>query len=193
MCAAFVAFALTTFAQDSAKIQKDAAKWVHKKEWGKGLKPNIYADVNKVEFANQYQRNKAVWDKAIAFLRDSDLAKLNPGKYVIDGDNAYATITEAPSKDFDKTAWESHRNYIDLQYVIRGKEKIGVAALSSATVIKPYDGSKDLANYTAEGKFYIADPGTFYLFFPNDVHRPSNKVDGFDVVKKLVIKIKVVE
>ena len=55
---------------------------------------------------------------------------------------------------------------------------------------KPYDETKDVANYTAEGTTYQAEPGTFYLFFAEDVHRPNIKVEGFDVVKKLVVKIK---
>jgi YhcH/YjgK/YiaL family protein len=74
--------------------------------------------------------------------------------------------------------------------VVKGKEKIGVAAVSSATVIKPYDDAKDIANYTADGKFYIATPDEFFLFFPSDAHRPSIKVNGYDTVKKLVIKIR---
>jgi biofilm protein TabA len=125
-------------------------------------------------------------------MRDSDLAKLKPGKYVIDGKEVYATVTEGPEKTFDQSTWESHRKYIDLQYVIKGKEKIGVAPVSSATIIKPYNETSDGANYTAEGQYYIAEPGAFFLFFPGDAHRPNIKVDGYDVVKKMVIKIRVV-
>jgi biofilm protein TabA len=183
----------TTFAQDTVWTAKAAAKWVNKKTWQNGLKVNVHSSVNQIAFAKQYHKNKAVWDKVFAFMRDSNLVTSKPGKYIIDGDNAFATITDGPSKEFDQTAWESHRKYIDLQYVIKGKEKIGVAQLSTATVTKPYDASRDGANYTAEGKFYIADPAAFLLFFPDDVHRPNIKVDGFDVVKKLVIKIKVAE
>jgi biofilm protein TabA len=114
------------------------------------------------------------------------------GKLAIDGDNAYAIVTEGPSKELDKAGWESHKKYIDLQYVIKGKERIDVVNIDKATVTKPYDEAKDNAVYTAEGTSYFAVPGTFYLFFPQDVHRPNIKVDGFDdVVKKLVIKIKV--
>ena len=68
-----------------------------------------------------------------------------------------------------------------------------MAPVTTATIIKPYNEKADAANYTADGQFYIAEPGTFYLFFPQDAHRPSIKVDGYDVVKKLVIKIKVAE
>ncbi|TWJ04858.1 YhcH/YjgK/YiaL family protein [Mucilaginibacter frigoritolerans] len=189
----FSSITLMAMAQDTSWTEKSAAKWLHKKEWKNGIKLDVFSAVNKVEFARQYNKNKALWIKVFTFLRDSDLTILKPGKYPIDGDNAYASITEAPSKEFDKTTWESHRKYIDLQYIIKGKEKIGVAPVSKATVIKPYNEKADGANYTTDGQFYIAEPGTFYLFFPQDAHRPSIKVDGYDVVKKLVIKIKVAE
>ncbi len=172
--------------------EKSAAKWVHKGEWKSGLKINVHPAVNNVTFAEQYHKNKAAWDKAFAFLRDSDLSTLTVGKHVIDGDNVYAIVTDAPSKEFDKSAWESHRNYIDLQHVIRGQEKIGEAPVATATVIKPYDEAKDVANYTTEGKFYLATPDIFLLFFPGEAHRPNIKVDGYDVVKKIVIKIRFV-
>ncbi len=190
----FLSFTSATLAQDSVKwTKKNATKWLHSKEWKNGLTLEVHPSVNKIVFAEQYHKNKAAWDKAFAFLRDSNLLTLKPGKYIIDGDNAYATITEAPSKTFEQSAWESHRKYIDLQYVIKGEEKIGVAPVTTATVTKPYDETKDAANYNTEGQFYIATPGTFFLFFPGDAHRPNVKVDGYYIVKKLVIKIKVVE
>ncbi len=182
----------TVVVAQSTWTEKSAAKWVHKGEWKKGLKLNVHAQANKITFAEQYHKNQAAWVKALAFLRDSDLLTLSLGKHLIDGDNVYAIVTDAPSKEFDKSAWESHRNYIDLQYVIKGKEKIGEAPVATATVIKPYDEAKDVANYTTDGKFYIAEPGTFLLFFPGEAHRPNIKVDGYDVVRKIVVKIRFV-
>ena len=170
---------------------KTAKKWVKGKEWANGLDLEVSSSVDYVEFAKQYHANKAYWDKAFAFMKDKGLETIAPGKYPIDGDNVYANITYAPSKEFEQSAWESHRHYIDLQYVIKGKEKIGVSPLADATVTKPYDDAHDGANYTAEGKYHIATPKEFFLFFPNDVHRPNIKVPGYDTVKKLVIKIRV--
>lgn len=177
---------------EQPEVSKKAAKqWVKRKEWQNGSKLNVAPSVNAVEFYKQYHADPALWQKVFTYLRDTDLEKLAPGKYPIDGDKAYASVTEAPSKEMDKANWESHRNYIDLQYVIKGKEKIGVVPINRAVVTNFYDPAKDAANYTAKGKYYIAEPGTFYLFFPQDVHRPNIKVDGFDTVKKLVIKIHV--
>jgi YhcH/YjgK/YiaL family protein len=174
----------------NAWTEKSAKKWVKSRQWNNGLSLKVNPTVNNIEFAKQYHANQAYWDKAFLFMREKNLKEMVPGKYVIDGDNVFATITDAPSKEFEQSAWESHRKYIDLQYVITGKEKIGVSALADATVIKPYDETKDLANYSAAGKYFIATPEEFFLFFPNDVHRPNIKVEGFNIVKKLVIKIR---
>lgn len=184
------------FTSSLAKAQsnKDADKWVKSKVWADGSKINVYPEVDAVEFKKQYETNKVTWDKVIKFLSDSSkLAALAPGKYPIDGKNAYASITYAPSKTFEASKWESHRRYIDLQYVISGKEKIGMVPISKATVTESYNEAKDVAHYSSDGTYYIATPKEFFLFFPADVHRPNIKVDGYDSVKKLVIKIAYVQ
>ncbi len=187
------------FISNSTKAQgntnsKEADQWVKSKVWADGLKINIYPEVDAAEFKKQYEINKTTWDKVIKFLGDSSkLASLAPGKYPIDGKNAYASITYAPSKIFEASKWESHRKYIDLQYVINGGEKIGVVPILKATVTEPYNEAKDVAHYSSDGAYYIATSKEFFLFFPADVHRPNIKVDGYENVKKLVIKIAYVQ
>ena len=154
-----------------------AKKWFKKKEWLNGLAITPHSSIDKLQFAKQYQLNKAVWDKAFAYLKTTDLKTLANGRHVIDGDNVYGIVTEAPTKDYDKTAFESHRKYIDLQFVITGEENMAKAPLASVTVSKPYNETTDLANYTGDGKIYTVPAGTFILFFPTDAHRP-NKESG---------------
>jgi biofilm protein TabA len=169
---------------------KDTKDWFSKKEWLGGLQLKPDKSIDEVEFARQYQLNKAFWDKAFNFLKEQDLQGLALGTYHIDGDNVYAIVTQNPTKDFDSTQWESHRNYIDLQYVISGEEKIGVSPLAKLTVTKPYDPSRDIGNYSGTGKIYMARPGTFFIFFPSDGHRPSISVGDRKADKKIVIKIR---
>jgi len=189
-------FALTTLTLSAQNKNSDwtghkAKKWFKKKEYLNGLSATPHAAIDKVQFAQQYHFNKALWDKAFAYLKQTNLQTLANGRYAIDGDNVYAIVTEAPSKDYDKTAFESHRKYIDLQYVITGNENMGRASLASVTVSKPYNESNDLANYAGEGKIYTIPQGSFMLFFPSDAHRPNITPGGNKVVKKIVIKIKV--
>lgn len=166
-----------------------AKKWFDKKEWLNGFNFTPHEAINKTEFAIQYEANKAYWDKAFAFLKEHDLKTLAVGKYPVDGTNVFATVTEDPSKDFDKTQWESHRKYIDLQCVITGEEKMGKYPFVKLTVTKPYDDTKDVANYSGDGKIYIVPAGTFMIFFPSDAHRPNITPGGNKAVKKIVIKV----
>lgn len=169
-----------------------AKKWVKKKEWSNGLSITPHSSIDKIQFAKQYHLNKTVWDKAFTYLKNTDLKTLSNGRHVIDGDNVYAIVTEAPTKDYDKTAFESHKKYIDLQYVITGEENMAKTPVTSVTVNKPYDEAADIAYYTGEGKIHTVPAGTFMLFFPGEAHRPNITPGGNKVVKKIVIKLKAV-
>jgi YhcH/YjgK/YiaL family protein len=183
---------LKTSAQAKTEV-KDADKWFQSQTYLGGLKLVPAPSTNAAEFARQYKLNKAVWDKAFAYLKNTDLDNLPVGKYPIDGDNVFASVTDNPTKPYDKTAWESHRKYIDLQYVIQGAEKMAVNPVSASKVTEPYNEAKDAAHYDAEGKIYELRPGTFFLFFPTEAHRPNIQVDGIAHDKKIVLKIKYVE
>jgi YhcH/YjgK/YiaL family protein len=176
---------------DTTITKSKANKWFKKKEWLNGAPLKPHKSINVEEFARQYRLNKVYWDKAFAFLKEQNLQTIAKGKYPIDRDNVFASVTEDPSKDFDKTNWESHRKYIDVQCVLVGVERMGkwpVAEVTSTT--KPYDEAKDVANYTAPGKFYNIPAGTFIIFFPGEAHRPNITPGGNKVVKKLVIKVR---
>ncbi|WP_183574673.1 YhcH/YjgK/YiaL family protein [Mucilaginibacter sp. X5P1] len=171
----------------------NADKWVSSRKWADTLELKLSSTADKVTFAKQYHLDTALWKKVFEFMCEHKLEEMAPGKYPIDGDNAFAIITDGPSKEIKDAMWESHQKYIDLQYVIKGKEKIGVVPITDATITKPYDELRDAANYSAKGKYYIAASKIFFLFFPDDVHRPNIIVPGYGIVKKLVIKIRVLK
>ncbi len=178
-------------AQETQKwTNRSAKKWLTKHEWAGGLSLVTHPSVNALEFAQQYHLNKAYWDAAFLFLKEHDLNRIEKGKYPIDGENVFASVTEDPSKDFDKTNWESHRKYVDLQYVINGEEILGMSPSAKAKVIKEYDEKKDVANYEIAGTLMPSQPSAFFLFFPSDAHRPNITPGGNKVVKKIVIKVR---
>jgi len=161
-------------------------------EWQNGLTLQPHGSINQQELDRQYKAHKDQWDKAFNFLKQPHLDILKPGRYQLDGDKVFATVSEDPSKYFEKSEWESHRQYSDIQYVIRGKELIGVAPFAALTVREPYNVKRDVIfwNDLGEGYYYEANPQTFFVFFPEDAHRPNILADGYNVVKKIVVKIK---
>lgn len=183
----FLFTTIMVHAQDANKKPKDYLKFT-----SHGVKFKSHKSVNKKEYERQFAAHQDFWLKAFHFLQKTDLSQLAPGTYPIDGENVFATVTSAPGKLFENSSWESHKKYVDLQLVIDGAETIGVAPVASATLTKPYSETKDVMNYNAEGVFHEAVPGTYFLFFPTDAHRPGIKVNEGNI-HKLVIKIKAAE
>ena len=179
-----------SFGQPVNQSKREINKWFNEKSWINGLQLSPHKSVNREEFARQYAAKKKWWDTAFAYLKETDLVNLRPGRYQILGDDVFALVTEGPTKDLDKTRWEAHKIYQDIHYVITGKEKIGITPVSSATVTQEYDPAKDIGFYSSKGKYYESDPGKFFIAFPADAHRPGVKARGHDSVKKVVIKIR---
>ncbi|AMR32216.1 hypothetical protein A0256_12680 [Mucilaginibacter sp. PAMC 26640] len=191
----FIAFLLITCickAQTAGAnwTEKTARVWYKEKVWANRLTLNVHEPFNVVEFARQYQTNKVTWDKVVDFLRDRNLELMAPGKYPIDGDQAYATISEGEPKPLDTAAFESHKRFIDLHYVIRGRERIYERGKTDTVIVtKPYDPTKDVENYYTIGHYALAKPTEFFLFFPGEIHQANIGVNKTDRVKKMVIKI----
>ena len=168
--------------------------WFNNVDSKNGLKLTPSASINQQEFFRQYRKNNTWWDEAFTFLKTKDLAQLKPGMYVIDSGNVIATVSEGPAKNIDNIKWEAHRNFNDLQYIIKGKVRMGVAPSADirAAQIVPYTNSTDNMNFTNEGgEYFDADSGTFFIFSPQEMHRPAIKVPGNNVIKKIVIKVRV--
>ena len=172
---------------------KKIDKWFTEKKWSEGWTVAPDASINKREFAVAYFKNNERWEKAFKFLKNSDLMKLEPKRYDIDGDNLYATISEYNTKNEETTKFEAHRKYIDIQYVIKGKEIMNLTPRALVKdVVTPYDSAKDIEFMNVEKMVnHTATPAIFFIFFPTDAHRPGIK-DGVNApVRKIVIKVKV--
>ncbi len=64
-------------------------------------------------------------ETALKYIENTDLNALENGRYEIDGDNIYAIVQDYQTKSQSEGKWEAHKKYIDIQCVIKGKEKIG--------------------------------------------------------------------
>ena len=74
---------------------------------------------------DEYDFNSPLFKCAIAFLKRPDLNMLEPGR--IDLDNGvYASVQEYETKDENECRFETHEKYFDIQFVVSGKEYIGI-------------------------------------------------------------------
>ena len=100
-------------------------------------------------------------------------------------------IVSGTSKDPAGGLSEAHRNYLDLQYIVKGEETVGWAPLETLEVAKEYDPEKDISMHTGHVDFVRVQAGYCYVVFPEDGHMPGVHLDEPHDFVKLVIKLKV--
>lgn len=132
------------------------------------------------------------WKAAFEFLSKSNLETLPVGEYKIMGSDVYAIVSEYEPRKIEDCMFESHKKYIDIQYVIKGKELIGLTTIDKVQPKVEYDKQKDIAFYTSDKKaeYETATPDNYFVFFPENLHRPSIQKEAGLKVKKIVIKLK---
>jgi YhcH/YjgK/YiaL family protein len=144
------------------------------------------------EFNRQYLLNPGRWDRAFSFLRDTDLAGLEKGRYELEGSDLFVSVDEYVTKNETDTRLEAHRKYADIQYIISGVEKIGIVALYKTNVTVAYNEERDICFLESEHQSLLsASPDRYFIFFPHDAHRPCLKAGENALVKKVVIKVRI--
>ncbi len=148
--------------------------------------------IDKLENAARYINVYKGIDKALAYLQTTDLDSLAPGKYAIDGDDVFAIVQEYNTLNVAGEQMEAHRKHIDVQYMIRGCEQVGLALFNGQATSKEYSETEDYMLFPDTPTFFATlDSGTFMIFFPTDLHMPCIKITEAEPVKKVVIKVSV--
>jgi YhcH/YjgK/YiaL family protein len=126
---------------------------------------------------------------ALTFLQGTALEELSPGRHAIDGDDVFAMVSDYDTRTEGESQWEAHRVHVDVQYVIQGRERIGVAPLH-ALHLDPYDAEKDILFARGAGEFVTLTQGRFIVLFQHDAHMPGIVDGAREPVRKLVIKVR---
>ena len=108
--------------------------------------------------------------------------------------NVKAIVSEYTTKEVNENSYEAHRQNIDIQYLLKGKEKIACLPVEELSETKPYNEETDAAFYNAVSDFSssILDlrSGYFAIFYPQDGHMPCLCISKPEAVKKVVVKLR---
>jgi YhcH/YjgK/YiaL family protein len=145
--------------------------------------------IDKIQNLRLYEKLSPLFALAMDYLQKTDFTKMEHGKHAVDGEKVFAIYQEYKTKDAHDCMLEGHRKYIDIQYIIEGKELINVEPLDGQAYKVPYDTEKDVAFFAGEGAPIMLEAGNFTIFFPDDLHMPCVKAGQSETVKKVVMKI----
>jgi biofilm protein TabA len=128
--------------------------------------------------------------RAWAFLRQDGVNNLPAGRHEVDGERVYAVVSEDRGRGPGSAKLESHRKYIDIQFVVSGRELIGWRDLSrDRSGGLGYDADRDIEFFAGSPEtWFVVPPGSFVVLFPDDAHAP---LAGEGPVRKIVMKVAV--
>ena len=140
--------------------------------------------------AGLYENLHAGLKTGLALLAAPAVLSLPDGRHLIDGQRLIAMPQRYDTRLASAGKWESHRRYIDIQYMVQGDEVMGWANTSLLKVTEPYDPARDVAFHQGAGSLIQVPVGYFAIFYPQDAHMPCLAVNDLpSPVRKLVLKI----
>lgn len=145
--------------------------------------------IDNVSNAKRYYASLPLLKKG--FDKLTELENAPCGKAEIDGENIYASVQECVSAEPEKCAFENHRRYIDVHYVIDGEERIDYLPKSVCEPTTDFDTENDYELLTANGEFQtvVLNKGDFAVLYPDEVHRTKVCVAEPKPLRKIVFKV----
>ena len=131
---------------------------------------------------------------ALEHLRDTDFTALPAGNYDLQGKDIYVQVIDMNTKPVAECKAEVHRQYDDVQFLVTGRERIGMAVETGRhRIAEDLLAARDLLFYAdvQDETTLTMRPGSFAVFMPSDVHRPGGAIDGPEPIRKVVMKVRV--
>jgi len=105
-------------------------------------------------------------------------------------------VLDLITRTWDENRPEVHRRYLDIQFLAWGEEKIGVAIdTGNNEISESLLEQRDIIFYhgSENESFIEMTPGTYAIFFPQDVHRPACIKNKVSAIRKIVVKVAISE
>ncbi len=148
----------------------------------------IYTNMKNVK---RYLGLDARLDQAINYILTNDVAALEQGIHEVDGRNIYINRHEYDSIPLEKGNWEGHRDYLDIQMVFEGNEKIGVSDVSVLNCLS-YNEERDRYSFSGPVQAWVEmHPGDLMILYPEDAHMVKVQINGAEHLQKACVKVRV--
>lgn len=137
----------------------------------------------------QYAWENERFDAAFEYLEGLD-ANIADGTYELDGRNLYCMIQSYETKPAEGQEFEAHREYADIQLLLKGRESILWAPREGLEVTKPYKPDIEFYRLIEAPTELVLAPRQFAVFMPDDAHAPCIAHGAPSPVRKAVVKVK---
>lgn len=178
---------------DAAREVVDIASFICTKKGGDGAIREFIdwiAGINSGS-RSELERIRTISSVAYGFITNFNSSTNSDGRYDL-GNGVFANVMSYITKEACLTCYETHKKYIDVQYVIYGTEIMMTQPVEELNdcVFTPYNEAKDITFYDNNfGKVSILNPGDSIILYTNDAHRGAISVSRPTPVRKIVVKV----
>ncbi|SDK22965.1 YhcH/YjgK/YiaL family protein [Aliiruegeria lutimaris] len=130
--------------------------------------------------------------EALEFLASTDFTSAKTGRIDIDGERLFAQVQDYVTQPASEKRPEAHKSYIDVQFVVSGREKMGFAPMiGKPTVVEDLLEENDVLFFAdvPDECYLTLSPGSYAVFYPWDIHRPGCSAEQNQDVRKIVVKV----
>jgi YhcH/YjgK/YiaL family protein len=145
---------------------------------------------DKIKNWERYSSVHPLFKTAFEHLINNDILNFPEGQYNIKEKEVSANVAYEVFKTKDNYYLETHKEYIDIQVVLKGSFEIGLRFLDSCNNVKSeYNAEKDIVFYSDEplSKINLFE-NEFLILFPEDAHLPYPPKES---VIKVIYKVKI--
>ena len=98
-------------------------------------------------------------------------------------------VQQGTTKPAEGRLLEAHRQYLDIQYIVKGSEIVGWAPVDTLTIDGEFNETKDAGMYDGKCDYMNIEAGYCYVVFPEDAHAPGKHMDAAHDYTKIVVKL----
>ena len=122
-------------------------------------------------------------------LLEQDFAAQEDGTYEVEGRDLYYSLQTYETRE-ENLFPESHRKYVDIQYMLQGAEIIGVGSLEDMELVEAFPERDFYSNRGPVSPFTLSE-GRFAVLWPQDAHAPGIATGDLARVRKCVVKVRI--
>ncbi|MEG0101040.1 MAG: N-acetylneuraminate anomerase [Citrobacter sp.] len=129
--------------------------------------------------------------EALALAKTACPQEKSPGRYELRGDDIFMNVMTFPTQSAESKKAELHTQYVDIQLLLSGEERINFGVADSARACEEQHVEEDyqLCNAIENEQTIIMKPGMFAVFMPGEPHKPGCVVESVAEIKKVVVKV----
>lgn len=143
--------------------------------------------IQKIQFESEKK-----FTLAFAFLRRGELKEMPEGWYEL-GEGVRASVQRYVTREAEELSFETHEKFYDVQYVVEGREFMGVSGRTGLLAKSEYDEENDITFYEEpelSGRVLL-EAGDYIVLGPEDAHKPRCLAGEAMPVVKVVVKVPV--